>query len=249
MKNEETLNIFGRDYLFITREQADHLENFRADSFLGNIDANTCEKKCYCIVFPEEKVKHKEQFFGVIKKFRDYEVGTIWIANHEKKTLTYDGLRSMRVADALKYLGSEDYPLLITEQEYKDIIKYYSKIFGAYFYRPQYFKTADSTIIISEQECQHAKQVIEEHNEQLLERRRKRKPKFGDAVITLANEDARYIGHGQALFKDSDADNYILKRDLIDMDIDWSMKDNCDLPSDSDLVNYMRDNNWTFAND
>jgi len=243
---ENIIEIFGRDYLYITKEQADYLEFYRAESFLGKIDANTCESECYKKIFPEDKEFQKE-IFGVVKRFQSIEVGVIWVANHQKRTLTYDGIRSMRVAEALKYLGNEDYPLLITEQEYKNIIKYYSKYFGTYFYRPER-KNSDFKETISKGEFQYAKQVIEEYNEQLLETRRARKPKFGDAVITLAHEYGRYIGQGQALFKDSDADNYILKRDLVDMDIDWRIKDNCDMPSDADLISYMRDNNWVFAN-
>lgn len=234
---EEKIEIFGRQYQFITRAQAENLENLRADSFLGKIDANTCERECYNVIFNGESIGPFSNIFGVIKRFQGMDTGSIWIANHSKQTLTYDGIRNIRIAETLKYIGNEEYPFLISREEYENFIKYYSKYFGPYVYRHK-------GIGVSEQEFQNAQETIRDYNVQLLIQRRNREPKFGDTVRTIGGEIARYIGKNQAAFTQRDSTFYCVKRDLVDMDVDWKKSDDEVLPNDKDLVEFLKNNNW-----
>lgn len=241
--NKEKIEIFGRKYLFITMAEADTLENFRIESFLGTIDANTCERNCYLFIFTDKVLDDQRDISGLIKKLGpERECGAIWVANHQKQTLTYDGIRSMRTIESIRLIGAPDYPCLISREEYENFIKYYSHFFGPFFHR---IEGVDN---ISKPEFENAQYIVEEYNKQVLTKRRARKPKFGDFVITLDGQYGRYIGSGQAL---SISNITPLKRDLIDIDIEWIDKLSVLgkkplLPTDSDIINYIRDNNWTI---
>lgn len=102
---EDRIEIFGRNYQFIAEAQAYVFEDFRMLSFTGQIDANTCERRCYEHFFGEdyENTGNKDEVFGLIKRYQGRDTGIIWIVNHMRKSITYDGLRNMRLAESLTY--------------------------------------------------------------------------------------------------------------------------------------------------
>jgi hypothetical protein len=128
---KDSVEIFGRNYQFITKAQAETFEDYRVKSFLGNIDANTCERKCYeyyfGVDFDSENLNYA--IHGLIKRYMHNDTGVFWIINHNKQTITYDGIRSMRIAAILKYISDEDCPCLISKEEFDSINKRYSKYF------------------------------------------------------------------------------------------------------------------------
>ena len=73
----ETVNIFGRNYLFISRADADYLENHRMACFSGRIDANTCELNCYSHIYQNNDKKFNENISGVIRRMSHIDVGTM----------------------------------------------------------------------------------------------------------------------------------------------------------------------------
>lgn len=228
--SKETIDILGRNYMLITRAEAEHLEFLRQDSFLGAIDANTCESESYKFIFTDGI---SQNVTGVIKRNSGQfiDLGTVWVANHLRKTLTYDGVRSLRIAEALKYLNDE-YPCLLGKKEYEDLITYYSKFFGPFFNR-------NKNNEVSEEEFITAKETIEVYETQLLYKRRARKPKFGDVVRCACSASGRYIGNGQAIFVSAMCNE--ISRDLVDMDADWNSINDI-IPSDSDLVKFLKEN-------
>lgn len=126
---ENKVEIFGRNYQFITKAQAEAFEDYRVQSFLGNIDANTCERKCYEYFFGVDYENSNYAIHGLIKRYMHNDTGVFWIINHNKQTITYDGIRSMRIAAILKYIADEDCPCLISKEEFDSINKRYSKYF------------------------------------------------------------------------------------------------------------------------
>lgn len=129
---EDRIEIFGRNYQFITPHQAEVFEDFRMLSFTGQIDANTCERKCYEHFFGQdyENPGGKEELYGLIKRYQGRDTGVIWIVNHLRKSITYDGLRSMKLAESLKYIVDDEYPFLLSKGEFDSINKKYSKYFN-----------------------------------------------------------------------------------------------------------------------
>ena len=126
---EDRIDILGRNYQFLTPHQAEVFEDFRMLSFTGQIDANTCERRCYEHLFgPDyQSPGGKEELYGLIKRYQGRDTGVTWIVNHMRKTVTYDGIRNMRLAETLKFIGDEDYPCLISKNEFDGINKKYSK--------------------------------------------------------------------------------------------------------------------------
>jgi hypothetical protein len=124
---KDSVDILGRNYQFVTKAQAETFEDYRVQSFLGNIDANTCERKCYEYYFDSENLNYA--IHGLIKRYMHNDTGVFWIINHNKQTITYDGIRSMRIAAILKYIADEDCPCLISKEEFDSINKRYSKYF------------------------------------------------------------------------------------------------------------------------
>jgi len=242
MRTSDIETILGRDYLIITRAQADELEHLRFNSFDGIIDANTCEHEAYNFIFSEElqSQRNANKIYGVIKDMNFHgergSMGTTWIANHSKKTLSYDGLRSLRLAEQLKYMHSANPPLL-GASEFRDLVIHLSKYYGVFYYRP------DNKILNEEYEA--AKKTIELYEKQLLTDRKKREPKLGDMVVCTSGCIGRYIGFDRfgdryAILK-SDTTKKISK-DLVDMDVAWENKHCFPLPTDTDLLNFLRDN-------
>lgn len=129
---EDRVEIFGRNYQFITPHQAEVFEDFRMLSFTGQIDANTCEKQCYESFFGRdyENQGGKEDISGLIKRFYGRDTGVFWIVNHFRKSITYDGLRSMKLAESLKHIVDDEYPFLLSKSEFDSINKKYSKYFN-----------------------------------------------------------------------------------------------------------------------
>lgn len=244
MRASDIENILGRDFLIITRAQAEELENLRFNSFNGTIDANTCEKESYKFIF-SEKFKAENNFNKIYGVARDINlhgergnIGTTWVANHSKETLSYDGIRSLRLAEQLRYMHSEN-PPLIGANEFRDLVIHLSKYYGVFYYRP------DNKILNEEYEA--AKKTIELYEKQLLVERWKREPKLGDTVICKSGVFGRYIGldrygNKYAILK-SDSTKKISK-DLVDMDVDWENKHCLPLPTDTDLLNFLRDNKY-----
>jgi len=246
MRASDIENILGRNYLFITRAKAEELESLRFNSFDGVIDANTCEKEAYKIIFSEKfksEFKSENDFtkiYGVAKEINFHgergSLGTMWVANHSKETLSYDGIRSLRLAEQLRHIHSEN-PPLIGASEFKDLVVYLSKYYGVFYYRP------DNKILNEEYEA--AKKTIELYEKQLLVERWKREPKLGDTVVCTSGVVGRYIGldrygNKYAILK-SDTTKEISK-DLVDMDVDWVNKHSFPLATDTDLLNFLRDN-------
>ena len=242
MRASDIENIMGKSYLYITKAQADELEYLRFNSFDGIIDANTCEKEAYKIIF-SEKFKSENDFnkiYAVAKEINFHgergSFGATWVANHSKETLSYDGIRSLRLAEQLRYMHSENPPLL-GASEFKDLVIYLSKYYGVFYYRPENK--------ISNEEFEAAKKTIELYEKQLLLERRKREPKLGDMVVCTSGCIGRYIGFDRygnryAILK-SDTTKKISK-DLVDMDVAWENKNCFPLPTDTDLLNFLRDN-------
>lgn len=240
---KETIEIIGRKYKLLTMAEAEHLEFLRQDCFIGRIDANTCETECYSHIFHSLETKEQNEISGVVRGFRHCghygDIGVIWVANHSKKTLTYDGIRSMKVAMDMKQIGNPEYPTLISREEYLNFIKYYSKFFGTFAYK-------EPGAEVSKEEVEVARKIVLDYNTQEILKRRARKPKFGDFVRTLCGEPGRYIGQNQAIFIKELVlgDKSELSRDIVDMDDSWIKSDDEFLPTDADLINFIRDNNW-----
>jgi hypothetical protein len=231
---KETTDIFGRSYMYITRAQAEHLENLRIHSFSSMISADDAEKECYEIIFGKEYDNKNESITGVIKRIQHIDSGIFWIANHSKKTLTYDGIRSFRLAEQLKFYFTDEYPCLISMDEYRNIIKHYSKTYGTFFHRPNNK--------ISPMEAEYAEETLRLYQEQILNERRSRKPEFGDVVRCTNGNLGRYVGENQALYiRPFNGD---VETDSIDFDIDWENSKDDNLPTDTHLVNYVKKNIW-----
>lgn len=237
MKEVEVIKIFDRNFMYITRAQADTLEYLRYDSFNGKIDANTCESEAYKFIFDDNTPTHKDgEIFGLVKRVHHMDVGTIWIANHTKKTITYDGIRSIRLADELRHMSSEN-PPLISLDEFRSLVEHCSKYFGVFYYRPENK--------ISIEEFEAAKKTIELYEAQLLFERRSRAPVLGDLVVCINGVQGRYIGKGQAIYtSDYLKSRKEVERDLVDMDVAWENKHSLPLPTDKDVLEYINKNKW-----
>lgn len=92
---------------------------------------------------------------------------------------------------------------------------------------------------ITREQRDAAAEVVRLYHEQIIEERRQRNPLFGDTVRCLNGCLGRYIGIGQALFYESDSDGEI-NRDLVEMESDCGNPLNLPLPSDADLIDFLR---------
>lgn len=222
-------DFFGRKYYCIPKAINDYLLALRQNCFEGIIDANTCQTESYKVLIEKDYV-HPQNIYFLVKRNPAFDVCFMWVVNSKAKTVHFEGARSLRVAETLKHL-SPDSPFLFTKEEYETLIELHFKYYGPYFFRPDNKK-------IPQSEFKYCQEVIEKYHNQVLEERRMRQPKFGDIVRTLSGSLARYIGKNQALIKE----NSELKRDLIDMDVDWTANDSI-LPSDADLIEYIKESN------
>lgn len=232
----EFRDILGRRYKYINQHQTEQLYSLRVDLINGHIDANECEHKSYKIIFEFENI-HTTEFEGVASRLsHNFESGSFWVANHNKQTLTFDGLRSMRHADVLKEIGGEN-PPLISKREYDEFIEFYSKFYGIYLPKKNVTKEE-----ITKLEFEYAQEIVKLFREQELERRRSRKPILGEIVITLDGSIGRYIGNGQAIYKEEN-NSQTFKRDLVDKDVDWP-KEVDGIPTEKDVLEYINKNKW-----
>ena len=95
---------------------------------------------------------------------------------------------------------------------------------------------------ITKEQYESAKELMQIFEEQIIEERKARVPKFGDTVRCLCTTLGRYIGNGQALYISSMTNDIF--RDLIDMEASWENAHSLPLPTDTELIEGVRANDW-----
>lgn len=235
-----TTDFCGRKYFLINKSTEDELHCIRHKTFEGLMDAQQCAEEGYKIILKANggETFCSDNIFYLHYSYRHTDVGCLWVVNNDKQIVIYEGIRSFRVADKMKYF-STDNPYLFTKDEYESLIELHFKYYGPYFFRQSHTTLGER---ISKSEVKYCEDIIKKYNEQVLQERRIRQPKFGDTVRGISGILGRFIGKGQILMKNNDN----LIRDLIDMEADWGeeMKVTCAYPTDSEMVQYLKESQF-----